>query len=489
MHDLAKSLRFPAAVTLTALGTALPSIWFLVPIGLALFFLTLLKDVQSVRGAVWRGAVFGSIVSGAGVVWLLEAFPIGWVGIDSPSAQLAIVVAVWLYVVLGLTPAVAIGSGIIWKLRKRSLFPLYAAAAWVLIEQCQMWGFAILTWAPESLFGPHFSFASLGYALAENRFLLQAAYPFGIAGLSFMLALGCAAAARLLIVQKPSDKIVPAASLALALSMAAIPSLIASARPQPLLGGIEVSLVTSAIPIGAQPSVYKEEMRTLAEQAFVAGAAPDAVVLPEGLGIAYAYPDIEERKREIERLTNGRDALMMYSGKDGTAGPSGAGRLAYVTQDLDVLGTYQKMFLMPLGEYVPVTWRPLFSYLTERGLDGAYERKIADTIRPGTTLDPVRVGTASFGALLCSDMASPTLYRTLAKKGVDVLVNSANQNWFHESRLLYWKNLQIARVHAVQNRAYFVASNNGSPSYAVAPDGTVIAASSWEPGVLRVTLP
>lgn len=489
MLSAVQKMQFPAAVTLAALGIALPAVWFLVPIGLTLFFLTLLRSVPNLCGALWRGAIFGAIVSGAGVLWLLEAFPIGWVGIDSPSAQLSIVVAVWLYVVLGLAPAVAVGSAVIWKLRERLLFPLYAAAVWVLVEQGQMWGFSILTWAPESLFGPHFSFASLGYALAENEFLLQAAHPFGIAGLSFVLALSSAAAARGLATRTTSGRIVPTICVLVALSMAAIPSFESATRPGTALGGIEVALITSTIPIGAQPSAYQDRVRTLIEQAFQTEVLPDVVVLPEGLGVPYAYPNLEERKEELDLLTGGKETVFIYSGRDGATDVSGPGRLVHVDQDLELLGTYQKMFLMPLGEYVPITWQPLFSHLSERGLDSSYERKIEDKIRPGTTLGPVRVGGASFGSLLCSDMASPVLYKILTEKGANVLVNSANQNWFHESRLLYWKNLQIARVHAVQNRAYFIASNNGSPSYAIAPDGAIIAASRWEPEVLRVSLP
>ncbi len=480
----------PFSLGLSALGVALPALWLLVPVGFSLFLVELIQYTKTLSGALYRGIAFAGIVSGAAVIWLLEAFPIGWIGIDSPSVQMAIVVAVWLYVVFSLTPAAMIGCAVIWKMRRAPFFPFVAALIWVLVEQGQMWGFALATWSPHSFFGPHFSFASLGYVLTESPLLLPAAYPFGSIGLTFLLVLVAAAVAQAIAwrtVQSYQAALFP---MIVAVLLVSVPTLLPKEDSLPTANTLEVALVSSTIPIGGQATAYAPKIESLVEQAFTDEQNPDVVVLPEGLGLAYAYPSPEVRKIKVAELTQNEPTVFIYSGRDTAEGASAIGRIAYVNERLETLGTYQKMFLMPLGEYVPVTWLPLLSLLQNKGsLENSYASRVEEAINPGTTLDPVSVQGVRFGTLLCSDLASPTLYKTLSRRGADVLVNSGNQNWFHESRPLFWKNLQIARVHAVQNQTYFLSANNGSPSYALRPDGSVMALSGWEPMVLHVELP
>ncbi len=84
------------------------------------------------------------------------------------------------------------------------------------------------------------------------------------------------------------------------------------------------------------------------------------------------------------------------------------------------------------------------------------------------------------GSLLCSDLLSPSLYRTLShREGAQILVNLANQFWFHHSHTLYWKTVQMARVHAIQNRSPFILANNAAPSFALDRRGNFIAESDW----------
>lgn len=490
MKRYIRTLLLPFSLGLSALGIALPSLWFLLPVGFSLFLVELIRYTGTLSGALYRGIAFAGIVSGSAVIWLLEAFPIGWIGIDSPSAQMAIVVAVWLYVIFSLTPAAIIGCGVIWKMRRVPFFPFVAALIWALVEQGQMWGFALATWSPHSFFGPHFSFASLGYVLTESPLLLPAAYPFGSIGLTFLLVLVAAAVAQAIASQTIQSYRATLLPMIVAVLLVSVPTLLPKTDPLFESNNLEVALVSSTIPIGGQAAAYAPKIESLIEQAFADGQQPDVVVLPEGLGLAYAYPSPEVRKIKVAELTQSEPTVFIYSGRDSMEGASAIGRIAYVNERLETLGTYQKMFLMPLGEYVPLTWLPLLSLLQSKdSLDNSYASRVEEAINPGTTLNPVSVHGVRFGTLLCSDLASPSLYQTLSRKGADVLVNSANQNWFHESRPLFWKNLQIARVHAVQNQTYFLSANNGSPSYALRPDGSVMALSEWEPTVLHVLLP
>ncbi len=105
---------------------------------------------------------------------------------------------------------------------------------------------------------------------------------------------------------------------------------------------------------------------------------------------------------------------------------------------------------------------------------------------PAVSLKGVKIG-----GLLCSDLLSPSLYPSLVREGsAEVLVNLANQFWFHNSRILYWKTLQLARVHAVQSRTPFVLANNAAPSFVLDRQGNVLVESRWgETSVLYASLP
>jgi len=103
----------------------------------------------------------------------------------------------------------------------------------------------------------------------------------------------------------------------------------------------------------------------------------------------------------------------------------------------------------------------------------------------------VSVHGVRIAGLLCSDIVSPYLYRKFVQEQKpDLLINLANHFWFHGSRTLHSKTLQMARVHAVQNRLPMIVANNVAPSFALDPAGRVIAQSSWGArGVLYVELP
>jgi apolipoprotein N-acyltransferase len=105
--------------------------------------------------------------------------------------------------------------------------------------------------------------------------------------------------------------------------------------------------------------------------------------------------------------------------------------------------------------------------------------------------EAVRFRGVRFGGLMCSDMLSPFLYRHLAREErADVLVNLSNQFWFHGSRHLHHKSLQMARVHAVRNRLPLLVANNMASSYAFDANGRLLAESAWgESGVMVVEVP
>ncbi len=140
-------------------------------------------------------------------------------------------------------------------------------------------------------------------------------------------------------------------------------------------------------------------------------------------------------------------------GPDGELGPS-----------------YDKIHLVPFGEYVPLQ-RLLF--FVNRMAGGA----IAG-FAPGTRFEalPTPVGPAA--TTICYEAIFPELVRQVARHGV-LLVNITNDAWFGRSGAPR-QHLAMAVVRAVENRRYLLRAANTGISALVDPYGRIVAETPLE---------
>jgi apolipoprotein N-acyltransferase len=148
------------------------------------------------------------------------------------------------------------------------------------------------------------------------------------------------------------------------------------------------------------------------------------------------------------------------------AGAWRATNSAFVIGPDGALGpAYDKVHLVPFGEYVPLA-RILF--FVDRMVEGA----IADFI-PGRRFDPLPVAAGKAGAFICYEAVFPDLVRRLARDA-DFLVNLTNDAWFGKSSAPR-QHLAMAAVRAVENRKWLVRAANTGISAVVDPAGRVRA--------------
>lgn len=101
-------------------------------------------------------------------------------------------------------------------------------------------------------------------------------------------------------------------------------------------------------------------------------------------------------------------------------------------------GRYDKMRLVPFGEYVPL--RPLFSWTT------AMTKAAKEDRRRGKHLRVLGVDGRRIGPLVCFESAFPDMTRRLANAGADVVVIQSSDSTFQES----WAPAQHASLAAVR---------------------------------------
>lgn len=460
------------ATVLSSLGIIFPIVWPLAPLGLGLFFLGLTR-IEKLRAVVASGLLYGFVTGCAGIIWFWDTLPLDWLFIHDPTVQVLSVAMTWAYISLALSTAVAIGSLPLWYVLRLPYWFLYVPFVWVAIEEGRSWMFAVFTYAPQSLFGAHFSPASIGYPLTEASYLLQFAYPFGMYGLSYVAALGAAVAVFSFTTSSKRARIMSVVLLAVVLLLPLV------IRPTPIATTKEMKIALLSTTVQAGTNEGADTARLLLEQTLATN--PDLLVMPEAVNLTELYG---EGFKASTLLENHPDTMLVH-----TLYQDRSGTLVYETTE-GVAATYRKMFLMPLGEYAPS-----FSGIFYNGIKDESLKTHINTLRfyyeRGTTTTAIKYNGAVIGSLLCSEMLSPHLYSDLVTTyNPNILINLSNNSWFHESKVLHDKLLQVAKTQAVAHQRYLLVATNESPAYAIAPNGSVMAMTAWgTPEALFLDIP
>lgn len=478
------------AAASSAIAIIFPLVWWLAPFGLALFFYVLLTHATSGSSAGWYGLVFGLITGGAGILWFWSTYPLTFLGITNPVIQIAAIGLTWLYVSLSLAVAIGVFAVVVWRLRLHPLLPLVIPLLWVLAEEGRMWGFAVFTYASESLVGPHFSAASLGYVLTEHPYLLQLAYPFGIAALNGVVALMAIVALQLAQARAGRLKAMTAALVILLVGIGTLPLFISYRDTGEPMTTKRVAVLASDAPAGNRPAAYQHARALLQEATTDQGV--ELIVVPEAFGLTQMFGNQETGIMTIRSWMNNRDVLIATSER--VPAPEGEGaseQLVYTSTTHGPIGSYTKMMLMPLGEYLPAFSSFLYALITDATVASHFNLLRTTQLTGGSDVAPVAYNHMRIGGLLCSDILSPVLYDRLATTyGANLLLSVSNHYWFHGSPILFDKTLQMARVHAVQHHLPLVVANNETPSFILGPSGEELIRSRWNtPEVLIYEVP
>jgi apolipoprotein N-acyltransferase len=137
---------------------------------------------------------------------------------------------------------------------------------------------------------------------------------------------------------------------------------------------------------------------------------------------------------------------------------------AFLIDGFHILGRYDKIHLVPFGEYMPFNrLLPLGPGLATRSADYS----------PGEEMRVMSLpGSPPFSVLICYEIIFPDLSRQAINKGAKLLINITNDGWFGDSAAPY-QHLAMARFRAVENRAWLIRCANTGVSVAVDPTGKI----------------
>ncbi len=129
------------------------------------------------------------------------------------------------------------------------------------------------------------------------------------------------------------------------------------------------------------------------------------------------------------------------------------------------VGRYDKMHLVPFGEYVP--FKRVF------GFAGGLTKEVGD-FSPGASRAPLQAGSGRLGVFICYESIFPDEVRQLAANGAQVFVNISNDGWYGDSGA-YAQHLKQARMRAVENNRWLLRDTNTGVTASIDPYGRVVS--------------
>jgi apolipoprotein N-acyltransferase len=303
---------------------------------------------------------------------------------------------------------------------RRTVFALLAVpSAWILIELARSW---------ERLGGP---WGLLGASQWNHPPTLAPVALGGVWLVSFLLV--AANVATVLAITAPrTGRRAALAVVAVALVLAG--PLWAGMRAGPAgRRTAEIAIVQPGVVRGPTARFARAERLTRG----LKGSSVDVVLWGES-SVGFDLDRRPDLRARLERLSGQVGAPLIVNVDARRAGAGGIFKTTVLVTARGLRGRYDKMRLVPFGEYVPL--RTLF------GWTNLVTESAAEDRRRGRHLTVLHAGDLRIGPLVCFESAFPDMSRNLANRDVDLLVFQTATSTFQDS----WAPGQHAALAAVR---------------------------------------
>jgi len=135
-----------------------------------------------------------------------------------------------------------------------------------------------------------------------------------------------------------------------------------------------------------------------------------------------------------------------------------------VTETGDITAQYDKVYLVPFGEFVPL--KNIFSFA------GKLIPEISD-FSPGTYYEPFVVHGEKVSVNICFEVVFPQLSREFCRRGAGLLSTITNDAWFGHTSAPH-QHFAMSVMRAIENRRYLVRAANTGISGFVDPYGRIL---------------
>jgi apolipoprotein N-acyltransferase len=136
----------------------------------------------------------------------------------------------------------------------------------------------------------------------------------------------------------------------------------------------------------------------------------------------------------------------------------------FVSPNGSFAGRYDKMHLVPFGEYTP--YKRLFFFAGSLLQDvGQFE--------PGIQRMVFATGGHTYGTFICYESIFGDEIRQFENMGADVLVNISDDGWYGDTSAA-WEHMNMVRMRAIENHRWVLRATNTGVTASIDPFGRVV---------------
>ena len=205
-----------------------------------------------------------------------------------------------------------------------------------------------------------------------------------------------------------------------------------------------------------------QRMITMTDEAVQRGV--HVVIWPEST-VPLSFSSTDFYRDEIESLsqTHNADIILGSVAEDAQQGRNRIWNAAFLISGGRTIGHYDKIRLVPFGEYVPL--RKAF-FFAEKLVHEVGEFEF------GTRETPL-AGRFQYGPAICYEIVYPQITRTQVRNGADVLVTITNDAWY-DGTSAPRQHLNQARLRAVEDDRWLLRAGTTGISAVVNPAGEIV---------------
>jgi apolipoprotein N-acyltransferase len=137
---------------------------------------------------------------------------------------------------------------------------------------------------------------------------------------------------------------------------------------------------------------------------------------------------------------------------------------SFISPEGEFIGRYDKIHLVPFGEYVPYSDLFFFAHHLTRNA-GNFSR--------GTLRKVFTAHGHTYGVFICYESIFADEIREFAKNGAEVFVNISDDGWYGDTSAP-WQHLNMARMRAIENRRWILRDTNSGVTASIDPYGRVV---------------
>jgi apolipoprotein N-acyltransferase len=191
-------------------------------------------------------------------------------------------------------------------------------------------------------------------------------------------------------------------------------------------------------------------------------AIPRLVVWPES-PMNFAYGSDNQLRERLAAFATANHTSVLLNSQELAPNDGIYNSALLINEEGKLVVQYDKIRLLPFGEYVPLPrWLPGSGLISS----------IVGDFTPGTNYPLMQVGKDRAGVFICIESAYPAIARRFTGEGADVLINISNDGYLGPTAVMR-QHLANAVLRAVENeRPVLRVTNTGITAF-ITPTGQV----------------